>query len=321
MAGRTENQLQLSLSSSGPEETKKADDEAVKELPEYLVYSILLLLPLKILLRFCCVSKQWRDVITSRRFYLDRRPVQSGSASNPVVDDIVHWFVKKQQMLFRMAIHRVWGGGGHDPQESLGVDVPFFDDGSEPHEEDFFHVSSLSCDGLLCVVYQGHLANRIIVWNPYARKSRSVSWPVEFEDDCFDQSVFVGFGYDEAVSDYKVVVVKSPDSVSGAWPIQVLLGITPPELEVLDAFEDVEYERRDVELSLEDSSEKLHAYAYVWENKNDANLYGDWDFEAWKRDHLKDFAAMTKDFMKELEQPESKPRVATYEQFYEQDKQ
>uniref|UniRef100_A0A7N0TWT0 Putative gamma-glutamylcyclotransferase n=1 Tax=Kalanchoe fedtschenkoi TaxID=63787 RepID=A0A7N0TWT0_KALFE len=100
-----------------------------------------------------------------------------------------------------------------------------------------------------------------------------------------------------------------------------LLGITPPELEVLDAFEDVEYERRDVELSLEDSSEKLHAYAYVWENKNDANLYGDWDFEAWKRDHLKDFAAMTKDFMKELEQPESKPRVATYEQFYEQDKQ
>lgn len=30
---------------------------------------------------------------------------------------------------------------------------------------------------------------------------------------------------------------------------------------------------------LQDNFQKLTAYAYVWENKNDANLYGDWDFE------------------------------------------
>lgn len=30
---------------------------------------------------------------------------------------------------------------------------------------------------------------------------------------------------------------------------------------------------------LQDDFQKLTAYAYVWENKNDANLYGDWDFE------------------------------------------
>lgn len=31
---------------------------------------------------------------------------------------------------------------------------------------------------------------------------------------------------------------------------QVLLGVTSPELNVLDAFEDVEYERVDIEVSL-----------------------------------------------------------------------
>lgn len=30
---------------------------------------------------------------------------------------------------------------------------------------------------------------------------------------------------------------------------------------------------------LQDNSQKLTAHAYVWENKTDANLYGDWDFE------------------------------------------
>eukprot|EP00268_Persea_americana_P031205 TRINITY_DN3030_c0_g2_i8.p1 TRINITY_DN3030_c0_g2~~TRINITY_DN3030_c0_g2_i8.p1 ORF type:complete len:188 (+),score=16.84 TRINITY_DN3030_c0_g2_i8:142-705(+) len=60
---------------------------------------------------------------------------------------------------------------------------------------------------------------------------------------------------------------------------RVLLGITDPELGVLDTFEDVEYERTAVEVSLVDNFQKLTAYAYVWENKNDANLYGDWDFE------------------------------------------
>lgn len=60
---------------------------------------------------------------------------------------------------------------------------------------------------------------------------------------------------------------------------RVLFGITNPELDILDTFEDVEYERRTVEVSLMDSSEKLQAHTYVWSDKNDPNLYGVWDFE------------------------------------------
>ncbi|KAI5673040.1 hypothetical protein M9H77_13404 [Catharanthus roseus] len=99
---------------------------------------------------------------------------------------------------------------------------------------------------------------------------------------------------------------------------RVLLGITPPELFILDTFEDVEYERKAVEVQLMDSSEKLLAETYVWSNMTDPNLYGDWNFEEWERLHKEEFMKMSTGFMEELEMPESKTRVATYEEFFQQ---
>ncbi|KAG5048517.1 hypothetical protein JHK85_009620 [Glycine max] len=100
---------------------------------------------------------------------------------------------------------------------------------------------------------------------------------------------------------------------------EVLLGISGVELDILDEFEDVEYTRTDVEVSLKDKSEKLQVCAYVWSNPNDPNLNAEWDFEEWKQVHLNDFVKMTGGFMQELELPESKPRVQTYETFYKQE--
>ncbi|KAJ6295213.1 hypothetical protein OIU78_023263 [Salix suchowensis] len=104
---------------------------------------------------------------------------------------------------------------------------------------------------------------------------------------------------------------------------KVLQGITDLELYILDEFEDVEYERVTVDVSLMDSSNKSQAFAYVWSDKNDPNLYGEWDFECqgqeWKRTQMEDFAKMSADFRKDLELPESKTRIATYESFYRQD--
>lgn len=75
--------------------------------------------------------------------------------------------------------------------------------------------------------------------------------------------------------------------------------------------------KRLVSWNLQDTSEKLKAYTYVWGNRSDPNLYGDWDFEEWRRLHMNDFIKMTNGFMEELELPESKTRVATYESFYQ----
>ncbi|KAK9741663.1 hypothetical protein RND81_03G120400 [Saponaria officinalis] len=98
---------------------------------------------------------------------------------------------------------------------------------------------------------------------------------------------------------------------------RVLMGITDPELTILDVFEDVEYVRDSVEVSLVDNSKKLQVYAYVWSDKNDQDLYGDWDFEVWKSEHMDDFIKMTEEFVEEYEDPEAKSRVETYESYYQ----
>ncbi|KAF8772149.1 hypothetical protein HU200_006147 [Digitaria exilis] len=98
----------------------------------------------------------------------------------------------------------------------------------------------------------------------------------------------------------------------------VLMGVTDEELQLLDAFEDVEYTRTRVEISLNDSSEKMLADTYVWSDAHDSNLYGEWDFEEWKKVHMKAFLAMTNGFMHGLQQSETKTRVETYESFMQQ---
>ncbi|KAK8954432.1 AIG2-like protein [Platanthera zijinensis] len=97
---------------------------------------------------------------------------------------------------------------------------------------------------------------------------------------------------------------------------RVILGVTDAELYILDTFEDEEYKRNTVEVFLNGDSERLLAETYVWGDKDDQNLFGEWDFEQWKQLHMKDFLAMTEGFVLALEHPEWKTRVATYEAYY-----
>ncbi|XP_020600205.1 AIG2-like protein D [Phalaenopsis equestris] len=97
---------------------------------------------------------------------------------------------------------------------------------------------------------------------------------------------------------------------------RVIMGVTKAELCVLDTFEDEEYKRSTVEVFLNGDSGKLSAETYVWADKDDPNLYGEWDFEEWKQLHLKDFLSMTEGFVKELEKLDLKTRVAIYEAYY-----
>lgn len=96
---------------------------------------------------------------------------------------------------------------------------------------------------------------------------------------------------------------------------KVIMGVTDAELILLDAFEDFEYVRRRVQISLTDTSETMLADTYVWSDADDPDLYGEWDFEEWKKLHMKDFLTMTLGFMNGLERPESKTRVETYQSF------
>ncbi|MCD9561034.1 hypothetical protein HAX54_019968 [Datura stramonium] len=90
---------------------------------------------------------------------------------------------------------------------------------------------------------------------------------------------------------------------------KVLSGITVLELDILDKFEDFEYERRTVDVSLTDSSNTLMVEAYVWADQSDPNLYGEWDFEEWEQLHKKSFLKMTMEFLEELEQSDQSSRI------------
>jgi len=61
-------------------------------------------------------------------------------------------------------------------------------------------------------------------------------------------------------------------------------------------------EKRDHLVVLQDTSEKSLAYAYIWGNEGDPDLYGEWDYEEWRKVHLKDYLEMTREFMEELGQ-------------------
>ncbi|KQJ93244.1 AIG2-like protein D isoform X1 [Brachypodium distachyon] len=101
---------------------------------------------------------------------------------------------------------------------------------------------------------------------------------------------------------YPAILPVDGSRVSG----KVFRGLTDGELDVLDIFEDEEYVREIVGISLTESSDTMLAYAYIWGNVDDPDLYGEWDFDEWRKVHLNDYLTMTQDFKEELEQLEQK---------------
>ncbi|KAL8224662.1 hypothetical protein R6Q59_000239 [Mikania micrantha] len=87
---------------------------------------------------------------------------------------------------------------------------------------------------------------------------------------------------------------------------KVLTGLSAAEIDVLDMYEDEEYDKRVVDVSLLFQSFcrirlKSCRPIYVWGNSTDPDLYGEWDFEEFKESNLKDYVEMTKRYVQELE--------------------
>ncbi|XP_048605176.1 protein AIG2 B-like [Brassica napus] len=78
---------------------------------------------------------------------------------------------------------------------------------------------------------------------------------------------------------------------------KVLTGLTDAQLENLDMIEGDEYERKTVEVVLTDTLEKMEVEAFIWANKDDPDMYGEWDFEEWKRLHMEKFIEASKKFI------------------------
>ncbi|KAL9663910.1 hypothetical protein QQ045_019304 [Rhodiola kirilowii] len=171
-------------------------------LPDDVIYMILLLLPVKTLLRFRSVSKEWNNIIIfrNRSFAKEHMLMHSGNktSSNNVL------------LMCTSAGYSYCCGieSNFDPEigrrvTNVKVDLPFkkyIDETSN-----YWCGLSSSCHGLLCLIYHCNDRAILFIWNPLTNYYKEVPWPEEHVTRVDAERAFVGFGYDHIIDDYKIV--------------------------------------------------------------------------------------------------------------------
>uniref|UniRef100_A0A7N0VDM0 F-box domain-containing protein n=1 Tax=Kalanchoe fedtschenkoi TaxID=63787 RepID=A0A7N0VDM0_KALFE len=177
------------------------------ELPDELVYSILLNLPPKTLLRFRSVSKRWNDIITSRAF---AKHHCMNARSKPRADHLLQfckWCKDDQTLYYTKLNGHVSSSCGVPPSPVKFQLPPKLYEYSDQTTKGGFWFGSSSCDGMLCTAtYEPDNTATILVWNPFTRQFRRVPWPGVYTKFNTLLTSFVGFGYDHTSDDYKIVV-------------------------------------------------------------------------------------------------------------------
>ncbi|RAL54472.1 hypothetical protein DM860_001600 [Cuscuta australis] len=174
-------------------------------LPEILL-EILSRLPVKSLLKFRCVSKSWRDLISSSDFVKLHLYVSSSRrdyADHRILSSLVGLqFTLKQCSLKSVMFHPV--------TEAFEVDYPL----SSPYNS-VWVVGS--CNGLVCIAIE---EKDLFIWNPATRKIKNLpDAGVELKAGFY---FIYGFGYDELNDDYKVVGIFSIFHSSGSCETEVM---------------------------------------------------------------------------------------------------
>ncbi|KAB5516191.1 hypothetical protein DKX38_026839 [Salix brachista] len=166
----------------------------IPKLPSEIISDILSRLPVKSLVRFKCVSKTWRSLISHPGFAKEhlKRAKEDTNANH--------------YKIFLSA----------DPHLSIDPEA-FFDaddnlltaqlnfPASYSDQNSYIEILG-SCNGLVCGLL--HRNPLIYIWNPSTRESRELATPSSRElaiPGSSEDSAFYGFGYDVKLDDYKIV--------------------------------------------------------------------------------------------------------------------
>ncbi|XP_059449331.1 F-box/kelch-repeat protein At3g23880-like [Corylus avellana] len=160
----------------------------IQNIPHEVITEILARLPAKCLIRFRCVCKSWRSLISDPQF-LKKQLHFSHAESN---------FTRQRIIVFKQGLpssdHRIASSysvhsvfNDHEMPCSFDVPLPMTDPASII---EFVG----SCNGLVCL-REGRILH---LWNPSTRESKRLPRSIGYND-------YFGFGYDESVDDYKVV--------------------------------------------------------------------------------------------------------------------
>ncbi|GLT99270.1 hypothetical protein SLE2022_167170 [Rubroshorea leprosula] len=158
-----------------------------RTFPRDTTAEILLLLPVKSLVRFKLVSSSWWSLISDPFF---RRTHFNRAIQNPELCSQKALLSTSSRFMF------------FDPEESFEVDGNSVVDLLFPAETRHPHLRIVgSCNGLVCLV--SSRSRDFFLWNPSTRDCN------ELPDACSPQGnrYAYGFGYDSFSDDYKVVLV------------------------------------------------------------------------------------------------------------------
>ncbi|KAK4259407.1 hypothetical protein QN277_005744 [Acacia crassicarpa] len=155
-------------------------------LPEDIIRTILKSLPVKSLIRFRCVCKDWKNLLKTLPFITEH--LHHSMNENPLL--LLQWDRKLDPLHFHILNHKM---------QLLEVQPPL------PLMDSSLRTEIVGCsNGLLCVKYLTGLNSppSLSVWNPATREILQVPSPIKFEN----KFVALGFGFSPIDNDYKILV-------------------------------------------------------------------------------------------------------------------
>ncbi|KAI5678324.1 hypothetical protein M9H77_09274 [Catharanthus roseus] len=171
-------------------------------LPEDTLIEILLRLPVKTLVRFKCVSKSWFSLLTCPSF-IDMHLKFSLTRDDEFV--LINRSEEPCQNILSL----------HNDDEFLSILVPnleiqYLNDESPeikaPNDQCFKLVGS-SCNGIVCLFNDHNFA----LFNPATRQIRILPPHPPCPEGFYSYTEVLGFGFDAATDDYKVVIISQLD--------------------------------------------------------------------------------------------------------------
>ncbi|KAK2980455.1 hypothetical protein RJ640_028863 [Escallonia rubra] len=159
-----------------------------RSLPDDIAVNVLLILPVKSLLRFKCVSKSWRSLITDPLFVKQHLKRDDGPCNTALCRFGVAGSSCPSAIKGLINRHSVNNDASGRPVERADY----------KRSNNSFEILG-SCNGLVLVYacYYG----RLLLWNPSTRQYNKLAMmPV-----CFASRVLWGLGYDSSRDDYIVV--------------------------------------------------------------------------------------------------------------------
>ncbi|PON48918.1 F-box domain containing protein [Trema orientale] len=164
-------------------------------LSEDIMIKIMSKLPVKSLLRFKCVSKQWFSLITTDSYFITTQLHHSSTSKLCILygDEYKHQ-EKETIYVDRMLLIR-----DQSTVEDLHLD-------HHPPVDQRFEIVG-SCNGLVCVRLLDSPPGytNIVLWNPATKDSRYLPEPMSLQGKK-DSKNIMSFGFDHHSKDYKLVI-------------------------------------------------------------------------------------------------------------------